>query len=194
MQSARATNRFYHNKLAFTFEQPSLWTVNTAARAIVATAPDNSAELTITLSRRDQATPQSALVTSAGEPLRNGVELDQAGLKGYTAIAGTGPNEKRLAVIDYSNLRYQFEGTARDFAASDQGLLTMIESFRPTHPAERQASNGLYVHYIQVPRGATMASLASGIRIPDAEGQLRLLNGLYPRGEPRTGDWIKVIR
>jgi predicted Zn-dependent protease len=39
-----------------------------------------------------------------------------------------------------------------------------------------------------------MESLAASIRIPDAEKQLRLLNGLYPRGEPRTGDWIKVIK
>jgi predicted Zn-dependent protease len=70
----------------------------------------------------------------------------------------------------------------------------MIESFRPMHPREHQASTGRYVHYIQVPRGATMASLSAGLRLPDAEAQLRLLNGLYPRGEPRTGDWIKVIR
>ena len=46
----------------------------------------------------------------------------------------------------------------------------------------------------QNPRCRTMASLAAGLHIPDAEAQLRLLNGLYPRGEPRTGDWIKVIR
>jgi predicted Zn-dependent protease len=26
------------------------------------------------------------------------------------------------------------------------------------------------------------------------EAQLRLLNGLYPRGEPRIGDWVKVIQ
>jgi predicted Zn-dependent protease len=39
-----------------------------------------------------------------------------------------------------------------------------------------------------------MASLAASVRIPDAEAQLRLLNGLYPRGEPRTGDWIKMIK
>jgi predicted Zn-dependent protease len=70
----------------------------------------------------------------------------------------------------------------------------MIESFRPMHPKERTTGTARYIHYIQVPRGATMASLAASIRIPDAEAQLRLLNGLYPRGEPRTGDWIKVIR
>ena len=76
------------------------------------------------------------------------------------------------------------------------------------HPQERQTGPGYYIHYIQVPRGATMASLAASVRIPDAEAQqrevlaerraveaqLRLLNGLYPRGEPRTGDWIKMIR
>ena len=50
------------------------------------------------------------------------------------------------------------------------------------------------LHYIQVPRGATFASLASSVKLPDAENQLRLINGYYPTGEPRTGDWVKVIR
>jgi hypothetical protein len=40
-----------------------------------------------------------------------------------------------------------------------------------------------YVRYIQVPQGATMAS-----RSADTRMQRRLLNGLYPRDEPRTGD------
>jgi predicted Zn-dependent protease len=99
-----------------------------------------------------------------------------------------------VAVIDYNNLTYLFDGEASDFAGADTQLLAMIESFRPMHPKERQTGAARYVHYIQVPRGATMASLAASIRIPNAEAQLRLLNGLYPRGEPRIGDWIKVIK
>jgi predicted Zn-dependent protease len=62
------------------------------------------------------------------------------------------------------------------------------------HPKERQSGTARRIHFVQVPRGATMASLAASARIPNAEAQLRLLNGLYPRGEPRTGDWIKMIR
>jgi predicted Zn-dependent protease len=120
--------------------------------------------------------------------------MDQAGLKGYTAVASNGDSSKRLAVIDYNNLSYLIEGKATSFPGTDAALLAMIESFRPIHPKERQAGTARYVHYIQVPRGATMASLAASIRIPNAEAQLRLLNGLYPRGEPRTGDWIKVIK
>jgi predicted Zn-dependent protease len=194
VQSERAADRFYHNKLGFTFVQPPGWMVNTGSQAIVASAPDGSADLTITVRRRDPgATPRSVLEGSTGDALGNGAELDQAGLKGYTAMTGGGSSARRLAVIDYNNLSYLFEGRARGQAGQDV-LLTIIESFRPMDPREHQTGTGHYVHYIQVPRGATIASLAAGLRIPDAEAQLRLLNGLYPRGEPRTGDWIKVIR
>ena len=73
-------------------------------------------------------------------------------------------------------------------------MLAIIESFRPTHARERKPGDGKRVRWMQVPRGETMASLAATMKIPDAENQLRLLNGFYPRGEPRTGDWIKIIR
>lgn len=193
--SDRTETRYYHNKLGFTLEPPPHWTVNAGAKAIVASAPDGSANVTITVRRRDQgASPREVLEASVSGALGAATELDQAGLKGYTGIVGSGASARRVAVIEYNNLSYLFDGKAQDFAAEDASLLLMIESFRPMHPAEHGSSNGLYVHYIQVPQGATMGSLATGMRIPDAEAQLRLLNGLYPRGEPRTGDWIKAIR
>jgi predicted Zn-dependent protease len=195
VQSERKDNRYYHNKLGFSFEHPPNWEVKASGQSIVATAAGGSASMTLTLRRRDKAsTPQQVLETSATGSLAGGAELDQAGLKGYTAVASGAGNSKRLAVIDYSRLTYLFDGAAGNFSSADPQLLTIIESFRPMHPKERQASNGYQVHYIQVPRGATMASLAASVRIPDAEAQLRLLNGLYPRGEPRTGDWIKMIK
>jgi predicted Zn-dependent protease len=61
-------------------------------------------------------------------------------------------------------------------------------------PREKVKGTSRTLHYVQVPRGATLQSLASSARIPDAEHQLRLINGYYPSGEPRIGDWIKVIR
>lgn len=192
MQSARVENRYYHNKLAFTFEHPPGWSVNAGAKAIVATAPDGSSELSITVARRQQgASPRAVLEGKGFGALSAGAELDQAGLTGYTATAG----EKRVAVIDYQNLSYLFAGAATQFATGDAALLAIIESFRPMHPAEQgSGGNGYHIHYVQVPQGATMASLAASSPIPNAQGQLRLLNGLYPRGEPRAGDWIKVIR
>lgn len=194
-QGQRAENRYFHNKLGFSFEHPPGWTVESSAREIVASAPDGSASLTLTIRRRDPAaTPHGVLESSASGTVSDGAELDQAGLKGYTAIASSGGSASRLGVIDYNSLTYLLDGRATNFAAADPQLLAMIESFRPMHPKERQSGDARYIRYIQVPRGATMASLAASVRIPDAEAQLRLLNGLYPRGEPRTGDWIKMIR
>jgi predicted Zn-dependent protease len=194
VQGQRQENRYYHNKLAFTFERPQGWAVESNSRAVIARAPDGSASLTITLRRRDgKLSPETVLRNTARGELADGRELDQAGLKGYTALASGGGTVKRLAVIDY-NYTYLLEGAATDQAASDPTLLKIIESFRPTHPTEGQAGTPHYVQYVQVPRGATFASLAASIRVPQAEAQLRLLNGMYPRGEPRTGDWIKVIR
>ena len=191
----REENRFYHNKLAFSFAHPEGWTVQTGAQAVVANAPDNSASLTLTIQRQDAAsTPRQVLETGASGSLSQGRELDQAGLKGYTAVASSGGQSRRLATIDHNRLTFLFEGKADNFGATDSELLAMIESFRPLARQERQAGPTRSVHYVQVPRGATMASLAAGVPIPDAEAQLRLINGLYPGGEPRTGDWIKMIR
>lgn len=189
----REKNRYYHNKLGFTFQHPEGWTVQAGSQAVVASAPDGGATLTITLRRRDAgSTPQAVLEGSANGELKKGKALEQAGLQGYSAVASAGGSSKRLAVIDY-NYTYLLEGQAGDFATMDEVLLDMIESFRPMHPKERQTGKQRYVRFMQVPRGATMASIAASVNIPFAEEQLRLINGLYPRGEPRTGDWIKVI-
>jgi predicted Zn-dependent protease len=195
VQSERAESRYYHNKLGFTFEQPLGWTVRAGSKTIVARAPNGKTELSISIRRRDQKlTPRSVLEKNATGTLSAGVALDQFGLKGYTAVASSGEKSRRVGVVDYNNLSYLFDGKAQDFALEDGVLLSMIESFRPTLMAERQGASGYYVHYIQVPRGATISSLAASMRIPNAEAQLRLLNGLYPRGEPRIGDWVKVIQ
>ncbi len=194
VQGQREENRYYHSKLAFTFEHPEGWSVKSSSKAVVASSADGSTSLTITLRRKDSSkTPESVLKSSASGDLSEAAALEQAGLQGYCAIASSNGVAKRLAVIDY-NYTYLLQGESTDFAANDPVLLEIIKSFRPTHPKEKQAGTPRYIHYIQVPRGATFASIASSIRIPYAEDQLRLLNGMYPRGEPRTGDWIKVIR
>ena len=194
VQGQREENRYYHSKLAFTFEHPEGWSVKSSSKAVVASSADGRTSLTITLRRKDSSkTPESVLKGSASGDFSDAAALEQAGLQGYCAIASSNGVAKRLAVIDY-NYTYLLQGESADFAANDPVLLEIIKSFRPTHPKEKQAGTPRYIHYIQVPRGATFASIASSIRIPYAEDQLRLLNGMYPRGEPRTGDWIKVIR
>ena len=188
-QSQSEANRFYHNKLDFTFRYPEGWTVVQGSRDVTAQSADGSASVTITLSRLDAGvTAGDYLASTASGALSDQRELEQFGLSGSTAIASAGGNSKRLAVLDH-RYRFLFEGTGADADA-----LTVIESFRPLVAKEKAKGPSRTLHYVQVPRGATLESLSSGARIPDAEDQLRLINGYFPVGEPRIGDWIKTIR
>ena len=187
-------NRFYHNKLDFSFSYPEGWSVSQGTRAIVATADDGRAKLTIQLAKLDPAlTPEADLKQSANGELSDIQALAQFGLIGSSAVASNAGIAKRLAVIDHK-YRFRFEGESSDFAADQPLFSQMIESFRPLAAREKVTGTSRTLHYIQVPQGATLASLATSARIPDAEDQLRLINGYYPVGEPRVGDWIKIIR
>ncbi len=186
--------RYYHQRLGFSFAHPPGWTVTAGGSAIVASAPAGNASVTLSLARLEPAkTPEQTLRDQAQGTLSAGRELQQEGLVGYTAIAEKNGAQRRLAVIEYKGINYLFEGKADAFADSDPTLLTLIESFRPLLDSERGSRESMRVRYIQVPQGTTFASLANGLPLPDAENQLRLINGFYPRGEPRTGDWIKVL-
>ena len=187
-------DRFYHNKLNFTFAHPPGWTVRQSSREIVATSADGSETLTIGLARIDpDQDADASLIANAQGDVTDFEILEQYGLAGSTAVASSGGQSVRLAVIDHS-YRFLFEGEAPDLSAADAGFRTIIDSFRPLTAKEKVTGTSYTLHYIQVPRGATFASLASSVKLPDAENQLRLINGYYPSGEPRTGDWVKVIR
>lgn len=193
-QAQSDPDRFYHNKLNFSFAHPPGWTVAQGARDITASSADGNHRLVIRLDRIDAGTDAaSALAAGASGELSGNTALEQYGLVGSTAVASEGGKSARLAVIDHG-YRFLFEGRADNFAMADPGFLTIIESFRPLAARERVTGSSRRIQYVQVPRGATIGSLATSARIPDAEDQLRLINGYYPSGEPRIGDWIKVIR
>ena len=188
-QAQAEPNRFYHNKLDFTFRYPEGWSVKQGSRDVTAMSADGSASVAITLSRLDAGvTPTDYLAGTASGELSEQRELEQFGLAGSTALASANGSSKRLAVLDHK-YRFLFEGTGPDADA-----LTIIESFRPLVAKEKARGPSRTLHYVQVPRGATIKSLSASARIPNAEDQLRLINGYYPVGEPRIGDWIKTIR
>jgi predicted Zn-dependent protease len=195
----RQDNRFYHNKLGFTFAYPENWTVDRGSKAIVAKAEDDSASIAITIQRSDKTMPAREYLDNklSAPKLLASAPLSQAGLQGHTGIspAGDGKQERRLAVINAGRLAYLFEGTTKDsdFTAADAHFLQVIESFRPMQKSEREGKKQQSLEWVQADANTTYASLAKGVRIPDAENQLRLMNGHYPSGEPRPGDWIKII-
>jgi predicted Zn-dependent protease len=197
----RQENRYYHNKLGFTFAYPAEWSVAPTSKAIVVQDATDDAKVVLTVQRKDTSvTTREFLDQKLNAPkLFQSTALSQAGLAGHTGISPSidGENRRRLAVLYSGRKAYLFEGEVTDdrsFDSEDAQFLQVIESFRPMKRSEREGKKQQHISYVQAEPGTTYASLARGVRIRDAENQLRLMNGHYPSGEPRAGDWIKIVK
>ena len=82
-------------------------------------------------------------------------------------------------------------------AAMQQALAAInatITSFHAMSETERNSARPLTLRVINAPPGATFAELARSSPLgKNAVSYLRLLNGLYPQGEPAAGQALKIV-
>jgi predicted Zn-dependent protease len=134
-------------------------------------------------------------------------QLNQYRLEGHTGKLpnATAVDPARVAVIFYGSRQYVLEGKinqlpkdkAKEAAGEfDDLFLSSIRSFRPLRQSDiMQPPEVKRVRYVKANDKTTFESLARHMEIGEyAEEQLRLLNGYYPRGEPKAGEWIKIVQ
>ncbi|AOE87856.1 M48 family metalloprotease [Pseudomonas sp. TCU-HL1] len=193
---------FYHTELNFTFQFPEGWGLVNRPDAVITHSADQQAFIAMTLDGKQPGlTPTDYLRQKAGrQRLAMEEPLQQAGLPGATAVLPGNP-ARRVAVIYKDAKAYLFVGAIRNRASlesQDDHFLSVIRSFRPLKKEEMALAQPLRLHMIQVKSGQTIASLARDSKLPgtqtDLENRIRLLNNLYPIGEPKPGDWLKVVR
>jgi predicted Zn-dependent protease len=195
----RRGQRFYHAPLNFTLAFPEGWSILNRPDALIGHTADQQAFIAMTLEANPQNLSPEQLLRQrvGGQRLIDGVELRQAGLHGYSALIG-GQAARRVAVLRHGARDYLFVAAVRGRAsleAQDERFLAVIKSLRPLTAAERKLAEPLRIHLIRAVPGQSMAALAKQSKLPgDALGTLRLLNNLYPTGEPEPGDWLKVVR
>ncbi|MGE8496672.1 MAG: M48 family metalloprotease [Pseudomonas sp.] len=195
----RRGQQFYHAELGFALGFPDGWGIVNRPDALIGHTPDQQAFIAMTLEANDQGlSPADLLRQRAGNTrLVDGAALQQAGLQGYTAVIPGNP-ARRVAMVTKGQQAYLFVATTRGQApleSQDARFLQVIKSFHPLTAAERKLAEPLRIHMVKAKGGETMAALAKQSKLPgDAEATLRLLNNLYPTGEPRSGDWLKVVR
>nr|MBP8185540.1 peptidase M48 Ste24p [Pseudomonas sp.] len=195
----RRGRQFYHADLGFTLAAPVGWELLNRPDALIAHTPDQQVFMAMTVEAADAGlTPEQLLRRKVGgQRLVQEQALQQEGLQGYTGII-PGSAAKRVAVIYFDSRAYLFVGAVKGRAAlesQDAKMLAMISSFRPLSAAQLQLAQPQRLHLLQAKPGQNMAGLARDSKWPeDPELNLRLLNGLYPSGEPRPGDWLKILR
>ena len=202
-EAEQQDNRYYHNKLRFTFAYPDLWNVEATSKAINVRPKDNLASINLRIRRSDRnISPRDFLSKHAGiDRLFQSRSLSQYGLNGHTGVTPATQSQpaQRIAVIYYGSYAYVFTGSVSQHAKLDDydmGFMEVIESFRGLKRSEYISSKPeLAIHYIKADRASRFANLARGSKLGnDAETQLRLLNGYYPSGEPKPGEWIKIVK
>lgn len=200
---AQQDNRYYHNKLRFTFAYPDQWQVEASSKAIKVDSKDKLASISLRIRRNDRdISPRDFLSKHAGiDRLFQSRTLSQYGLSGHTGVtpATQSQPEQRIAVIYYGPYAYVFSGSVQqqtNINGYDQGFMEVIESFRGLKRSEYISSKPeLAIHFVKADSRSRFADLARGSKLgKDAETQLRLLNGYYPSGEPKAGEWIKIVK
>lgn len=194
----RRGQQFYHAELDFTFSAPPGWELLNRPDAVIAHTADQDAFIAVVLEKvKAGQTPQQFIRSKVSGSLADERALQQAGLQGYTAIIPGRP-AKRVAVIYKGDSAYVFIGSVKAPASletQDENFVKVINSFRPLRAEERKLAQPLRLQLVRATSAQTMTKLAQGSTLPgNAESRLRLLNHLYPSGEPSPGDWLKVVR
>ncbi len=200
----RRGNAFYHADLGFALQFPPGWTVRNSPARLLATAPGNAGLMQVAMEDLNRRiTPARFMRERLGlETLQDGRPMVLKDLQGYTALARInttyGFRLVRFCVIYLDRRAFIIAGVARDprqAAFLDTRILASARSFHRLTPAERRLAEPLRLHIITASRNTRLAILAQDSPIPDyAEARLRLLNGLYPAGEPRPGQMLKIVR
>jgi len=103
-----------------------------------------------------------------------------------------------MAVVVFNGTQYLIGGMTKDaqtYERERSALRAAINSFHAITPAERQAARPYVLQLLTARPGLTVAALVRQSPLGgDAESQLRLLNDLYPSGEPKPGQLLKIVQ
>ncbi len=198
-------NTFYHPKLGIKFTFPQSWRFETLRQGAMVINQVNESNFTITTARLARgATPASFTVEQLGLDVREGREITVAGMPTYLGIADKadsvyGPRPIRFAVIfdQRKRLAYVLRGAGKyDLRniADDRNYIASIFSFDRMTRQDFQEAKTPKVQIVRAEGDTTMEQLADESPITNyALDTLRVMNGLYPKGQPENGQLIKIV-
>lgn len=189
-------NLLLHDGFGLALQFPPGWQVQAEPRRTVAASPAGDARIEF---RRGGDGLQASLQQAYA--FDEGVRFSEGALSGHSAVFAAGAVRGQptiAAAVGMAGGTYLIAGIARDapaYTRERNALRGVINSFRSLTPDEREAARPHGLRLISARPGMTLAGLAQQSPLgADAEARLRLLNGLYPKGEPKPGQLIKIVQ
>ena len=198
---------YYHGSLRVVIEFPDGWNVTNTATEIMSRSPGGSVDANIRVQRQDppssnQSPEEYVSETLKRDDVENGKNYEVNGLPvfmGDIKIAGGNARARKIAVVYHNRSVYVFNGEAgasADVKDFEKKFADTVGSIRGMTAEDLQIANSQRIRVVEAKPGDTYRELAQNISIKSSHGEsiLRVINGHHPNGEPRAGDFIKVIQ
>ncbi len=196
---------FYHAKLGIKLRFPDNWRLEPAREGVLLFSQGGDAAFLISTGRMYKgATPENYARDFKALDVREAREITVAGMPAYLGIANRadsiyGPRPTRFAII-FDNKRrvvYELYGVGKHDLrniASDQQFIATSFSFDRMDRDDFKTAREPSLQVVRAEEGTTMESLAAESPISNyALDKLRVMNGLYPAGQPEPGQLIKIV-
>jgi predicted Zn-dependent protease len=201
-QGVTRGRNFYHEPLGIALTAPEGWKVQNSPETLAIVNGEGTAALLM------QVVPNKA-GTSHEDIIRNGIKPEQGrterrNLNGLEAthFVGTRRNQQgRSQPIEFTlvtgpdNRNYLLGYAARDAQTMQRNRAALQQAeatFRPLSAADRAAAKPWRLRTVALPKGG-FAELARRSPLPDAERQLRLINGVYADADIAVGQPVKIV-
>lgn len=205
-------NRFYHADMGITMAFPRGWIVQNEHDRILAYTKSNKASksadaiMQITSPPRpEKRGPREFLLEYLkGQSFSKGEALNVNGMEGYTLVTrrgspldgGEGP--VRWAVLYRGKTTFLIGGASRSGNGSlpaDDGLfLSCVETLRDLKPSEYPLAQPYRIKVIKATEQTKLDDYVKSMPVDKyKKEQLLMLNGLYPNGKIKPGQYLKVV-
>lgn len=192
-------NKFYHKDLDLFIEFPQGWRLQNTPSVLAALAPDGSKMISMQM---DSVAPPVDGVRYLGTKFpqfrdaRNVQTSEDQAVAGVATVSDQRSGQQqnlRVAMVTRGNQAYVLSGVGKT-QLPNQEFFDVAKSVRRLKDSERKLAEGRNIRLIKATRGDTVASLAKRSNLDEyEEAQIRLINDLYPTGEPKPGQLIKII-
>jgi predicted Zn-dependent protease len=197
-QGVIRNGNLYHTDLGLAFTFPPNWRTRNSPDRVVAANPAGDTLIDLRGAGPAQGSPVDVLRKMLGG--NTGTEITQSTINGLPAALANINIQgmpTRVAVIFLGKAAYIIGGQAKTAQAMQRSapeINAAISSFRTLNDAERKLARPLTLRVINAAKGATFAQLAQNSPLgKNAVSHLRLINGMYPAGEPVAGQPLKII-
>jgi len=187
-------NEFFHRSLDMHLVFPEGWALINQPARLLGVSNDAKQLIQFVLGDPNERNPKSYL-RKAFPGLKSGQALGSDIYTGISVLDSPwGKRDGRVAALRHKGKAFIVMGVGES-GLSKSAFNATLNSVGQLTAAQEKLARGRKIKLIRVKSGDTFATLAKQSNIDQFEvSVLRLLNDLYPDGEPQVGQYIKIVK